>query len=840
MKVLCTVSGWIAVLCLSRAVPCQVVPPTKSAPIKTTFGDIPLYFVENRGVYPAPVKYYIQGTDKTLFFTKDGITFRLEGKKRAWAVKLDFVGANPETRPEGRDRQEAVFSYFNGPEKDWKTGLPAFSRIVYRDLWPGIDLVYNGTVNKLKYEFVVAPGGDPATIRLRYRGATSVAATAEGALRVETSEGSFEDGLPIAWQVIGGKRVQVEIAFALEKGGAFTFALGAYDRSRPLILDPVVVVYCGYIGGSGSDWPGGLAVDSSGNAYVSGHTTSAGTFPVRVGPSLTMNGSADGFVAKVSPEGKLVYCGYIGGSGDEILRSGIAVDGAGNAYVVGLTTSAYHYFPAKIGPDLTYNGGYSDAFVAKVNPTGTGLVYCGFIGGDKPDEGLDIAIDQAGNAYVIGDTGSTEQTFPVRNGPDLTYNGQVKDVFVAKVNAGGTGLDYCGYIGGPGYDAGGGITVDRNGNAYVTGCTDSDERSFPVRVGPDLIYCGGTGNQNNDAFVAKIAPSGSALVYCGYIGGFGYDAGSDVVVDSAGNLYVTGGTACTSLTFPVKVGPDLTYNGGTTAVPSDAFVARVNAAGSALDFCGYIGGSGNDGGMAIALSPSGHVHVAGCTASHESSFPVQDGPDLTFNGGCDAFVAKLDSSGRGLIHCGYIGGDSYDDGQGIALDASGNIYVHGYAYSTEATFPVKGGPDLTHNGGPNHYNQSDTFVAKLRVTRLQAMGTPQPGGTVRLDLTASTSAGRSYQLGSSLGPGPIMIDSRRLDLSPDALLEVSTKNYWPMIFSGYSGVIDRSGQASASVRIPNSLALVGVRIYSAFVTLSPAAPSGIKSISNTFIFSITS
>jgi hypothetical protein len=828
----------LVVLVLGIVASAQHIAKVESCVLDRRFSQLPLHFVENRGLYPDVVRYYLQAADRTLFFASDGVTILFCRQPCTCTVKLDFVGARPDVQPEGLDRQQAVFSYFKGAESDWRTGLPTFSKIIYRGLWPGVDLVYRGTVGKLKYAFLVAPGADPELIRLRYRGAMSVTPTTAGALRVTTSEGAFEDAPPVAWQDLDGKRVPVEVAYAVGEDGRFGFALGDYDRTRPLVLDPVVLVYCGYIGGNGSDWPGRLAVDSSGNAYVSGATSSAGSFPATVGPSLTSAGSMDAFVAKVSPAGALVYCGFIGGPGDDYSR-GIAVDGAGNAYVVGMTGSAYSSFPVKIGPDLTFNGGLVDAFVAKVNASGTSLVYCGFIGGAQEDDGVDIAVDRAGHAYVVGNTRSTEQTFPVQFGPDLTHNGGAQDAFVAKVNAAGTGLDYCGFIGGAGYEMSAAITVDQNGSAYVTGSTDSDEHSFPVRVGPDLTYRGGAGNQNNDAFVAKIDPIGSSLAYCGYLGGFGFDTGGDVAVDGAGNLYVTGTTASTSLTFPVKVGPDLTFNGGTSAVPTDAFVAKVNAAGSALDFCGYIGGSGNDQGIAIALSPAGDVCVAGGTDSRESTFPVRIGPDLTSNGGADAFIAMVDPSGRSVTHCGYIGGAASDHADGIAVDASGNIHVSGSAYSTEATFPVRVGPDLTHNGGPNPYNQADTFVAKLDITEILATGVPRPGGTVRLHLAASDSVAQSYQLGSSLGSGPIPIDSRTLELSPDALLAGTVNGWWPGIFSGYAGVIDSKGQAEAKIRIPNVAALVGVRLHSAFVTLRPASPSGIKSISNSATVSIT-
>jgi hypothetical protein len=701
------------------------------------------------------VAYYLQGKDKTIYFTSEGLTYVLSERRageeiaektasvkerllinpaerelqsrrdqRRFAVKLDFLGANADVRPSGEEKTGAVISYFKGKPEEWKAGLPTYSRIVYKNLWPGIDVAYYGTVDKMKYEFVVHPGSDPSLIRLAYRGVSAVEVNGEGRLEVRTPAGDFADDRPAGYQEINGDRVDVALRYLLEERSAkdagpggeeavaksyvYGFNVGAYDRTKPLVLDPAVLVYCGYIGGSDIDYGWGIAVDGAGNAYVTGNTLSTqATFPVVVGPDLTNNGSAEAFVAKVNASGTaLVYCGYIGGSGIDN-GYGIAVDGSGNAYVTGLTSSTEATFPVIGGPDLTYNGGTYDAFVAKVNASGTALVYCGYIGGSGYDNASGIAVDGSGNAYVTGYTPATEATFPVIGGPDLTYNGGTYDAYVAKVNASGTALVYCGYIGGSGRDYGLGIAVDGSGNAYVTGYTSSTEATFPVIGGPDLTYNGGT----YDAYVTKVNASGTALVYCGYIGGSGSDlgGGSGIAVDVSGNAYVTGDTSSNEATFPVIGGPDLTYNGNT-----DAYVAKVNASGTALVYCGYIGGSGSDYGYNIAVDVSGNAYVTGDTFSTEATFPVIGGPDLTYNGGSnDAFVAKVNASGTALVYCGYIGGSGSDYGYNIAVDVSGNAYVTGNTSSNEATFPVLVGPDLTYNGGTYDAYVGDAFVAKI-------------------------------------------------------------------------------------------------------------------------------
>jgi len=444
-----------------------------------TYGRLPLYFIENQGQLDERVAYYVQGRDKTLYFTRQGLTMALTGPAEGgipqrYVVKLEFVGANPGVWPVGKDRTEAIISYFKGPPEEWHVGLPSYRSVVYADLWPGIDLVYSGDVNRLKYTFLVRPGADPERIQLTYRGATGVRLNEAG---------------------------QLEVRYSLnEETHTYGFRVGAYDPTRPLVLDPAVLIYCGYIGGFYFDPGYDIAVDGDGNAYVAG-ATMAVDFPVTVGPDLTYNGGdRDAFVARVRADGTgLDYCGYIGGSGDDY-GVGIAVDGEGNAYVTGWTDSTETSFPVVEGPDLTYNGGDADAFVTKVNPGGTGLVYSGYIGGSDGDYGYEIVVDGSGNAYLTGYTRSSEaEGFPVTVGPDLTYNGYM-DAFVAKVSAAGTGLDYCGYIGGSSDDSGLDIAVDGEGNAYVTGWTSSTEASFPVVEGPDLTYNGG----DRDASVAMV------------------------------------------------------------------------------------------------------------------------------------------------------------------------------------------------------------------------------------------------------------------------------------------------------------------------------------------------
>jgi len=753
-------------LSLRLASPAPAVPSASTPRAAAGYGRIPLQFVPNMGQAGGPADFYVQGRDKTLYFAPEGLTFVLNppaepagrggaegdppggnrgisarGPRESWVVKLDFLDPNESVRPVGLEKSGSVISYFKGRPAEWKTGLAAYSRIAYRDLWPGIDLVYSGTFDRMKYEFVVRPGADPERIRLAYRGAQCVRLSPEGRLEVETPAGGFQDDIPVACQEIEGENVAVPVAYALEDpapaGGtavSYGFRIGEYDRGRTLVLDPAVLVHCGYIGGSGADAAHAVAVDAAGNAYIAGETSSTDlNVPDLAGPDLTYNGGdSDAFVAKLNPEGTaLLYCGYIGGAGKDA-AAGVGVDLEGCVYIAGTTDSTEATFPVQVGPDLTYNGGESDAFVAKLNPEGCALVFCGYIGGSGRDTASGIAWGQEGgfmspltsDIYIAGSTSSTEATFPVAVGPDLTYNGGESDAFVAKLKEGASGLEFCGYIGGAGVDAATALDVvvflDGFGGIYdsvnITGFTSSTESSFPVAFGPDLTYNGG----ESDAFVATMNYNHDGLDYCGYVGGAGRDVGLDLLMGAfpvAGQsdplfaIFITGYTSSTESTFPVAVGPDLTFNGG----ECDAFIASIKLGDEqpVLLSCGYIGGAGADAGIGIV--PCGNeyfgcgVCVAGTTSSSESTFPAKNAADMTYNGGAsDAFVAKLRLDPMEIASCGYIGGAGQDRAEALAVRGARDLYIAGTTDSSGATFPVSGGPDLSYKGG-----SSDAFAARV-------------------------------------------------------------------------------------------------------------------------------
>ncbi|PKM78557.1 MAG: hypothetical protein CVU90_02125, partial [Firmicutes bacterium HGW-Firmicutes-15] len=704
------------------------VNPEQKVQTEKLLAQLPLNFIQNLGQLDKQVLFYTQGRNQALYFTSRGLTFSFNQSQdssdknklldltgdiksgqasstpQRWAVKLDFIGASPSAQALGEAAVPTKISYFKGSPQDWQTGIDSYSRLVYPDLWPGIDLIFKGDAGSLKYEFVVSPGADPAQIRLAWRGASSVRIDEQGQMEIKTPLGSFIDEAPLVWQEGGGKRTAVAASYSLEAkqqdNVLWGFNLGSYDPGRELIIDPAFLDYCGYIGGSSRDDGYSIAVDSSGRAYVTGTTasTAAAGFPVSGGPDSSYNGGAyDVFVARVAADGlSLEYCSYIGGSDVEV-GNGIAVDSSGRAYVTGHTSSTGQGFPVCGG----LGSGPVGAFVARVASDGLSLEYCGYIGGSDVEVGNAIAVDSSGRAYVTGYTNSTEnQEFPVSEGPDSSHNGG-EDVFVVRVASDGDSLEYCGYIGGSNNERGTGIAVDSSGRAYVTGYTDSTETTFPVNGGLDSSYNGG----NYDAFVARVASDGNSLEYCGYIGGSKNDQGAGIAVDSSGRAYVTGYTKSTKgQGFPASGGPDSSHNGG-----EDVFVARVAEDGLSLEYCSYIGGSKDEQGTGIAVDSSGRAYVTGYTSSSQSQgFPASGGPNSSLEGGRDVFVARVAGDGHSLDYCGYIGGSQPDMGYGIAVDGEGIAYVTGYTESAQNKwFPVSGGPDIIHNGA------EDAFVARV-------------------------------------------------------------------------------------------------------------------------------
>jgi Beta-propeller repeat len=666
---------------------------------------LPLGFVENRGQTDSRVRYYAQGNRYAFYVTRDEVMLALAKKETTsqLALALRFVNRNPLSVLSGAQRAPGKVNYLRGKDPArWRTQLARYRDVVYHELWPGIDLRLHQQGSVLKYEFRVRPGGRVSDIRLAYAGATGLALGNSGALRIKTALGVLRDSAPVSYQEISGVRVPVRSRYALGKRKArFAFAVGGYRRDHDLIIDPGIQ-YTTFLGGADVETGAGIAVDGAGNAYVAG-TTQSPEFPTTPGAfqrTGAVNAFSEVFVSKLNPTGTaLVYSTFVGGS-DLDFGLGIAIDAAGNAYVTGRTKSSN--FPTTAGafsrslhipancPRCVVDN--TDGFAFKLNAAGSALTYSTYLGGTDYDSPRGIAVDGAGNAYVTGETLSGD--FPTTPGSFRPTSSGSYDMFVTKLNPGGTGLVYSTFLGGTQVDDGARIAVDGGGNAYALGFTSSTD--FPTT--PAAFDT--TANGGFDVSLTKLNPAGSGLVYSTYLGGQGFDTGGSVAVDAGGNAYVTGGTG--SVDFPTTPGAFDTVSDG-----NDAFVTKLNAAGSVAVYSTVVGGTAFDGLNGVVLDTAGDAWLTGSTDS--ADYPVTaDAADASFNGSSDVVISELNAAGSALLYSTYLGGPQSEAGLDIARDAAGNLYVAGQALGMD--FPATVGAfDSVFNGG------GDAFVTKLAI-----------------------------------------------------------------------------------------------------------------------------
>ncbi|MCC3371656.1 SBBP repeat-containing protein [Cohnella sp. REN36] len=578
---------------------------TQRRTVLENYGNLPLTFVENAGQARSDIRYLMNRPGYGVSFTPKEAMYVFTGnahdEQTGLALSLQFLHANASVDIEGRQQQLEKVNYLigNDPEK-WHTGLSTYLEVAYRELWPGVDLIFHGDGGKLKYDVLAQPGARLDVIQFAYRGADRLSLDEKGNLLIHTPFGVLTEEHPVSYQVREGKRIAVESRFVLKQSEQETCVYGFgvgddYDADYPLVIDPSLL-YSTYLGGTGTETGFAIAVDGAGNAFVTGQTASL-NFPITPGafqPALAGSVSSDALVTKLNAEGTaLVFSTYLGGTSLD-LGMGIAVDGAGLAYVTGQTISSD--FPVTPGAFQTTIGGNRDGFVTKLNFDGTALVYSTYLGGSSVDNGNAITVDGAGNAYVTGSTSSSN--FPVTSGVFQSTLAGSSDVFVTKLNAAGSGLLYSTYLGGSSIDEGLGIAIDVSGNAFVTG--DTLSANFPTTPGAFQITLAGS----FDAFVTKLNEGGTALVYSTYLGGSGSDAGNGIAIDGSGNAYVAGATSSTD--FPVTPGAFQPAFGGV----SDAFVTKLDANGTQLVYSTFLGGSGSDNGTGIAVH-DGIAYVTG-------------------------------------------------------------------------------------------------------------------------------------------------------------------------------------------------------------------------------------
>ena len=649
-----------------------LIPLCLSATLFATPGRVSAVFEPNHGQAPVSAEFVVRTAAGTVQISPALAT--LKGQSFQFAINLD--GASRSAVGRGEDALPGVIHYLGGA-KD----VPTYSRVRYRSIYPGIDIVYYFRDGLLEYDFELAPGADSRRIRLRFGGVPHPRINAAGDL---VFPGGVNQHRPVIYQDVDGRRQTIPGRYRLH-GNAVSLAIGRYDRTRPLVIDPVIT-WATYFGGGNSDNGESIAVDPSGNIYVTGSTISS-------------FGDTDVFVAKLTPDGtRSLFTSVFPGSGNDYGHA-IAADSAGNVYLTGETSSTDFL------ADFTYlsrnaSGGVPHVFVSKVDSTGRNLVYSHYVAGAGAEIGYAIALDSSNNIYIAGATSSPD--FLVTAGVAQPTRPGGIEAFAMRFDASGARA-YGTYLGGSGDDYAYGVAVDSSGNAYISGATTST--NFPVSAGAYQSRNAG----GYDAFVTKLSPTGT-LIYASYLGGAGDDFANAIAIDTDGAAYLTGETSSTD--FP-SIGA---YQPASAGGSGEIFVTKFAADAASLVYSTYLGGSGEDFTSGIALDPANNVYLIGSTTS--TDFPVRDAFQSANGGGAtSAIVAALDSSGATLLFSSYLGGSGTagtaskigDSGSSLAMSCASGLVLIGSTASTN--FPVTPGVI----GGAFIGGITDAFIVKLGI-----------------------------------------------------------------------------------------------------------------------------
>lgn len=646
--------------------------------------QLPMSFEANQGQAEKEIKFISHGLNYNLLLADNKATLVSNHKENSY-LSMEFLGANTQPKITGRNLLEAKTSYLLGNNSNnWQKEISNYQQAVYNQLYPGIDLVFYGNQKSLEYDLVIAPNTNPSLVKIQFQGLKSTSQEAikissQGDLLINIEGETICQHKPVIYQEIAGNKHFIDGSYKKYDDKTIGFSVGQYDRNQQLVIDPEIS-FSTYLGGRLTDQANAITVDSSGNIYIVGSTSST-NFPTSKPLQQTLGGPFDVFVAKINPNGtSLIYSTYFGGSSVD-QGFDIAVDSSGNAYIVGATISSN--FPTKSALQAQKGGGTFDGFITKLNPAGNDIVYSTYLGGNDDDQAFALDINSLGNAFIVGSTSS--RNFP---GVQNSVVGGSSDGFVIQLSSKGNEVVYSRLLGGGDEDECASIVVDSNNNAYITGDTFSN--NFPT-LEPIQSTLGGA----QDAFITKLNTSGG-LIYSTYLGGTNNDEGVDITLDSSNNAYITGSTA--SNDFPTKSAFQKNIGGGV-----DTFITKVDAKGASLVYSTYLGGKLDDNAAAIGIDPSNNLYVTG--TSFSTDFPTSKAIQDKNKGNNDVFLSKLDPTGASLVYSTYLGGSSQDESLSLAVDSEGTAYLAGSSMSSD--FPVSNAFQKSSGGS------IDAFIVKI-------------------------------------------------------------------------------------------------------------------------------